>query len=190
MTYSRFFAAAFAAFMFCAAPAGASAPAAAPTGVTFGIMDLDGVMRKSVAGADILKAVNAKRKEYEDQIAKEEAALTKQKEDIIKSRDKMTEAEFEKKRQEFEKKAAAGYKLVQERRQQLDYGFNQAMSKLREETLKITAEVARARTLDAVFSDDSVILAERGFDISGEVLARLNKDLKKVPVSFTLPKKK
>lgn len=186
------FAALIAVFMAGVHPAQANAPAAAgaESGIRFGIMDLDGVMGRSAAGDDILKTANAKRKEYEGQIAKEEAALKKQKEDIIAKRDKMTEAEFESQRKAFEKKAADAFKLVQERKQTLDYGVNQSMKKLREEVLKITAEIARTRGLDAVFSDDSVILAERGFDISDEVLAELNKRVKKIPVNFTMPKKK
>lgn len=189
---TTFFAALIAVFLLGAQPALATAPAAtgAETGIKFGIMDLDGVMGRSAAGDDILKTASAKRKEYEGQIAKEEAALKKQKDDIIAKREKMSEAEFETQRKAFEKKASDAFKLVQERKQSLDYGVNQSMKKLREEVLKITAEVARTRGLDAVFSDDSVILAERGFDISDEVLTELNKRVKKIPVNFTLPKKK
>jgi len=196
MTHIRTLSAAvFAVLLMGVAPSFAAAPATgeqatASHNVVFGIMDLDGVLRKSVAGDDILKTVNAKRKEYETQISKEELALKKQKDDIIQKRDKMTEADFEKQRKDFEKKAAEGFKMVQERKQMLDYAFNQAMTKLREEALKITAEIARSRNLDVVFSDDSVILAERGYDITEEVLTRLNKDVKKIPVNFTMPKKK
>lgn len=186
------FAALVAAGLLAAAPAMAAetpAPAAAKS-VSFGIMDMEGVLKKSTAGADILATVDAKRKEYEGLIAKEEAALKKEKEDIVKQRDKMTEIEFENKRKAFEQKAADAFKKVQERKQTLDYAINTSMVKLREEALKVTAEIARARGLDAVFSDDSVILAETGYDISDEVLKTLNKDVKKIPVSFTLPKKK
>lgn len=186
------FAALVAAGLLAAAPAMAaetSAPAVAKS-VSFGIMDMEGVLKKSTAGADILATVDAKRKEYEGLIAKEEAALKKEKEDIVKQRDKMTEVEFENKRKAFEQKAADAFKKVQERKQTLDYAINTSMVKLREEALKVTAEIARARGLDAVFSDDSVILAETGYDISDEVLKTLNKDVKKIPVSFTLPKKK
>jgi Skp family chaperone for outer membrane proteins len=172
------------------APATGAAAAGGEVAIKFGIMDLDGVMSRSVAGEEILKAASAKRKEYEAQISKEEQALTKQKDSIIKERDKMSVADFEAKRKAFEKNATDAFKMVQERKQALDYGVNQAMRKLREETLKITAEVARSRNLDAVFSDDSIILAERGFDISSEVLERLNKTVKKIPVDFTGPKKK
>jgi outer membrane protein len=186
------FAALIAVFLLGSTPASANAPVVVGTeaNIKFGIMDLDGVMRRSAAGEDILKTANAKRKEYEVQIGKEEQSLKKQKEDIIQRRDKMTELEFESQRKAFEKKAADAFKLVQERRQTLDQGVNQAMKKLREEVLKITAEIARSRSLDAVFSDDSVILAERGFDISDEVLLQLNKRVKKIPVDFSAPKKK
>lgn len=186
------FAALVAVFLLGSAPATASAPVVvgSDASIKFGIMDLDGVMRRSAAGEDILKTANAKRKEYEGQIAKEEAALKKQKDDIIVKREKMSEAEFETQRKAFEKKASDAFKLVQERKQSLDYGVNQSMKKLREEVLKITAEIARTRGLDAVFSDDSIILAERGFDISDEVLEQLNKRVKKIPVDFTMPKKK
>lgn len=185
-----FFAAFIALAMLASAPAMAAPNAAETQSTRFGIMNMDGILRKSLAGENILQAIKDKRKEYEVLMGKEEAALKKEKEEIIKKRDKMSEADFDTQRKAFEKKADDAFKKVQERKQTLDYAFNQSMGKLREEVLKIAAEVARSRNLDAVFNDDAVILAEAGYDISEEVLARLNKDVKKVPVSFTLPKKK
>lgn len=181
----------FTVLMLAPAPvmAAENAPAAAKAS-TFGIMNMDGILKDSVAGEEIIKAVNAKRKEYETLIAKEEADLKKEKEGIVAKRDKMNEAEFDAQRKAFEQKATTAFKKVQERKQTLDYAFNQSMTKLREEALKIAAEIARTRGLEAVFNDDAVILAETSYDISPEVLERLNKDVKKVPVNFTLPAKK
>lgn len=185
-----FFAALFTVALLASAPVMAAENAPAPKPGAFGIMNMDGILKDSVAGEDILNTVSAKRKEYEALIAKEEAALKKEKEDIVKKRDKMAEGEFEAQRKSFEQKATTAFKKVQERKQTLDYAFNQSMTKLREEALKIAAEIARARGLEAVFNDDAVILAETSYDISPEVLERLNKDVKKVPVNFTLPTKK
>lgn len=172
-----------------AQPVMAAAPASAAPGVSFGILDLDRVMQKSVAAEAIMKELNAKRKEYEDQIAKEEKALLQSKDAIMAQRDKMNEADFNKKREEFEKKFANAKKMVQERKQTLDSAFSDTMRKLREETLKITAEIARDRKFDVVFSDDSIVLAESAYDITDEVLARVNKDVKKIAVVWPAKKK-
>ena len=56
--------------------------------------------------------------------------------------------------------------------------------------MKITAEIAAERKLDIVFSDNSVVLAERAFDITGEALTRLNKKVKSVSIDWNAPKAK
>jgi len=177
-------AAVFAAFTLLVQPAIAAEKAAEASGqsVRFGILNLDRVLQDSDAAKGIMAELNAKRKEYEAQITKEEKSLLSAEEEIRKQKSKMTEEEFGKKRTEFEKKLTNAKKMVQDRKGTLDNAFNTSMKKLREESLKITAEIARDRNFDIVFSDDAIVLAESAYDITDEVLARLNKDVKKIAV--------
>lgn len=190
--YSLYMIAAMAAvFAFTATPAQATAAEAAADGVVrFGIVDLDKLISDSTAGKGINKALNEKYKSFEAEIAKEEKALITERDKIMQDKASMNKEEFEKKVTAFEKKYANAQKMVQERRRTFDAGASSSTGKLREEALKITAEIASERKLDVVFSDNSVILAERTFDITDEALARLNKEVKSVPINWNAPKKK
>jgi Skp family chaperone for outer membrane proteins len=156
----------------------------------FGIVDLDKLITESIAGKAINKALNDKYKTFETEIAKEEKSLITERDKIKQETSKLSKEEFEAKVNAFEKKYADAQKMVQQRRQTFDAGANSGTKKLREEALKVTAEIAAERKLDIVFSDNSVVLAERAFDITNEALERLNKKVKSVSIDWTPPKKK
>ncbi|HEX2752331.1 MAG TPA: OmpH family outer membrane protein [Alphaproteobacteria bacterium] len=179
-------------FAFAATPAFAAtaAEAAADGTMRFGIVDLDKLITESIAGKAINKALNDKYKTFETEIAKEEKSLITERDKIKQETSKLSKEEFEAKVNAFEKKYADAQKMVQQRRQTFDAGANSGTKKLREEALKVTAEIAAERKLDIVFSDNSVVLAERAFDITNEALERLNKKVKSVSIDWTPPKKK
>jgi len=182
--------AAFAAFAATPAFAATAADAAAEKTLRFGIVDLDRLITDSEAGKGINKALNEKYKAFEAEIAKEEKSLITERDKIAQEKGKLSKEEFEKKVNAFEKKYAEAQKMVQQRRRTFDAGANDGTRKLREEALKVTAEIAAERKLDIVFSDNSVILAERTFDITNDALARLNKKVKSVSIDWNPPKKK
>ena len=182
-------------FAFAAMPAtpafSATASEAATDGeLRFGIVDLDKLISDSEAGKGINKALNDKYKSFEAEIAKEEKNLIAERDKIKQEASKLQKEELDKKVNAFEKKYADAQKMVQQRRQTFDAGANNGTKKLREEALKITAEIAAERKLDIVLSDKSVILAERAFDITDEALVRLNKKVKSVSIDWNTPKKK
>jgi len=179
-------------FAFVTTPADAATAADAATDGTlrFGIVDLDRLISDSDAGKAINKALNDKYKTFEAEIAKEEKSLITERDKIKQESSSLKKEEFEAKVNAFEKKYADAQKMVQQRRQTFDAGANSGTKKLREEALKITAAIAADRKLDIVLSDNSVVLAERAFDITEEALARLNKEVKSVPIDWNPPKKK
>lgn len=182
-------------FAFTATPvvsayAATATDAASDGELRFGIVDLDKLISESDAGKGINKALNEKYKTFEAEIAKEEKNLIAERDKIKQEASKMEKAELDKKVNAFEKKYADAQKMVQQRRQTFDAGANSGTKKLREEALKITAEIAAERKLDIVLSDNSVILAERAFDITDEALTRLNKKVKSVSIDWNTPKKK
>jgi Skp family chaperone for outer membrane proteins len=175
-----------AAGLFAPAAHAADTPAmpAATRGVTIGILDMDRVMRESTAAKGIVSEVEAKRKVFEDQINKEEKSLLDTEKSIMAEKSKLSDAEFAKKRDDFEKKVADGKKMLQDRRQTLDKAFGASMGKLRTEVLKISADIAKERSYDMILSDEAVVMAEPAYDITTDVVARLNKSVTKVPVEW------
>lgn len=168
--------------MFAAVPALAADPA--PAALSYGVVDMNKVLQTADAAKGLIAELDAKRKEFQTQLTKEETALRTSEQEILKQKDKLSAADFEKKRKEFEGKVAAAQKSVQDRKKVLDDAFAAAMTKLRTEILKASAEVAKAKGYTAVFNQEAMVLADTKADITNDVIAGVNKSVKKIDVSW------
>ena len=167
------------------APARAEDAPAAAQNFPIAVVDMNKVMQVSEAAKDARDQLEAKRKSYQDQIATQESALRSTEQELAKQKASMSEADFNKKREEFESKIVEAQKLVQEHKKSLDTGFNNSLATLQGEVATIVGDIAKERKFLMVMSNDGVVLAERSLDITDEVLTRLNKKIKKLPVDWT-----
>lgn len=152
--------------------------------LSFGVIDMSRVMKESDAAKGIFKELDSKRGEYQKQVQKEEDALRTAEQEILKQKDKMSEDEFKKARAGFEEKLIAAQKQVQTRKKTLDDALNTSIDKLRAAAAKETAAVAKEKGYAAVFTQDAVMLAEPGLDLTDEVVKRLNASTKKIPIQW------
>ncbi len=151
---------------------------------SFGVIDMTRVMKETDAAKGIFKALETKRGEYEKQIQKEGDSLQQQEKDIVAKKPKMSEEEFNKARKDFEEKLVKAQKMVQERKQTLDKGMADGINKLRREAAKVTADVAKERGYSAVLTQDAVVLADPSFDVTDEVVKRLNANVKQIDIKW------
>lgn len=150
----------------------------------YGVVNVNTILQTAEAAKGMFSELETKRKEFQDQITKEEASLRKMEQDILKEKEKLSKEEFEKKRKAFEEKVIAAQKTVQDRKQTLDQGFNEAMGKLRAEILKVAADVARGKNMTAVFNQEAMVLVDEKMDITKAVVEGVNKNVKKIPIDW------
>lgn len=160
---------------------GAAVPAKAEN---YGVVDMNRVMRESEAAKGIFAELDTKRKEFQEQIAKEKSGLQAMEQDIMKKKSSMSAEEFDKKRKEFQDKALAAEKRMQERKRGLDQAFSETMKKFRTEVLKVTADIAKNKSYTAIFNQEAMILADPKMDITSSVIEGVNKDVKKIAVAW------
>lgn len=172
-------------FMLASPVKAADTAAAAASTFPIAVVDMNKVLQVSDAAKNARDQLEAKRKEYQDQISAKESALRSTEQELIKQKPSMSEADFNKKREEFEGKVVEAQKLVQEHKKSLDVGFNNSLSTLQNEVAAIVGDIAKERKFLMVMSNDGVVLAERSLDITDEVLTRLNKKIKKLPVDWS-----
>lgn len=175
----------FAALLMPAAPALAADPVAAPGLAGIAVVDMNKVLQVSEAAKDARNQLEAKRKEYQDQITSQETSLRSSEQELIKNKSSLSEEEFNKKRAALEEKIVSAQKLVQEHKKSLDTGFNNSLNALQNEIAGIVGDIAKERKLSLVLSNEGIILGERSLDITDEVLSRLNKKITKLPVNWT-----
>lgn len=154
---------------------------------SFGVVDMNKVLQMTDAAKEIFNQLESKRKEYQSQISKEEEKLRSAEQEILKEKDSLSKEAFDKKRREFEESLVNGQKLVQDRKMTLDHAFNTSMAKLRNEAAKIIAKVAEERRYTAVLTQDAVMISTNDMDMTGVVIERMNKGVKKIPVDWTPP---
>jgi outer membrane protein len=161
----------------------------APAGVqTFGVVDTSKVLRTSEAAKGIFGALEGKRKEFQAQIAKEEDKLRADGQKFEKEKATLTKEQAEARHKEIEQKLYNGQKMVQERKALLDRTFNDSMMKLKAETAKIVAEIAKEKGYSAVFAQEAVLLSSPTLDMTDEVIKRLNDKVKSIPIDWSAAK--
>ena len=69
----------------------------------------------------------------------------------------------------------------------LDQGFNSSLNRLRHEAANIIKDIAKEKNYAAVLNQDTVIISIPSLDITDEVVARMNKSVKKMAVDWTVP---
>lgn len=165
--------------------ADAPAPAApAAGGLTFGIVDMNKVMQTTDAAKDVFSQMEAKRKEYQTQISKEEDTLRAAGQDLEKQKDTLGKDAYEQKGKALQEKFMNEQKTVQDRKRILDQAFAAAVGKLRTEAAKVVASIAKQKHYSAVFTEDAVMMSTPDLDMTDAVIEQLNKTVKKIPVDW------
>ncbi len=144
-------------------------------GIKIAVVDVDKVLNDSKAGESIQKQLSVRRENFQKEFAGHENNLMKTEKALLKKKKNSSAEEFAKARKDFEKQILETKNLFQKRRNSLDKGLAKALSKLRKSIIQVTAEIADEDKYQVVLTRDSVVIIEKGMDITAKVLKRLNK---------------
>lgn len=160
------------------------APAAAAPSSRLAVLDITGLMRDSIAAKSIRSQVENYRNQYQKEIKSQEDKLRVGEKDLMAQRGKLKQPEFEKRRQAFEQQVLNAQKNVQQKRTQLEKSYAEAMSKLRDQIVKLVSEMAAKEKIGLVLARDEVVLVDATLDITKPVMVMLNKRLTTVAVKL------
>ncbi len=162
-------------------PAFAAAPM---SGQTFGVVDMNRVLQTTDAAKSIFKQMDAKRKSYQAEIAREEDKIRSSEEALEKQKDTLSKSAFEDKQKGIEEQVISGQKMVQDRRQILDQAFSNAMNELRHSAAQIVAHIAKEKHYSAVFTDDAVMMSTPDMDMTDAVIKQMNEKDRSIRVDW------
>ena len=160
-----------------ASPAWAETP-------SIGVVNIQKIMRDSTAAKSVRDQLQGKQRAFQTDLDAKEKALQAEDQALVKERDKISKEALEQKVNAFRQKAMTARNEIQNKRVQLDKGFQGALAQIQSATLGIVAEVAKEKGLSLMLSSSQVLYATTGMDVTDEVLARLNKKLPSVAVKF------
>jgi len=149
-----------------------------------GVVDIQKIMRDSLAAKNLQSQISKKKDEFEAEIKKQEDDLQKADKDLAEQRNVLSAEALDKKRTEFKNRLTKVQRNVQTRKAQLEDAYNKALSEIQTSVLKITADLAKEKNLGLVIPTSQILYAQDKMNISDEVLKKLDKDLPKVTVTI------
>lgn len=148
--------------------------------VSIAVVDVEKILNESAAGKSIQSQLKKRRETFQKEFKDKEDQLMKAEKTLVQQKSDLNAEDFSKKRQEFEKKLLETRNLFQKRRSSLDKGLGKALTDLRKNIIKVTAEVADEGKHQIVLTRDSVVIVEKSMDITEQVLSRLNKKVSNI----------
>jgi len=88
---------------------------------------------------------------------------------------------------EFQQKVNELERNVQGKRQALEKSNGDALQKIQEEMLKIIADIAKQRKANLVFQRSDLVLFDQAFDVTDEVMQKLDEQMPTLTVEFVSP---
>lgn len=154
-----------------------------------GLVDIEGVLRSAEASEKVRSLLDEQRGKFQQEFSIIEKQLQDTERDLTLKRGVISDAEFDNQRIAFQKKVTQLQQDIQYRRQALDNAYQKAQNDLRALAIDILTEIAAEKQLDLILARNSALIFLPHFNISNEVLLRLNERTKnaKIEIEITNP---
>lgn len=147
------------------------------------VVDIQQLEAESNAAKKLKEKLKSKREKFQKEIMAEEKKLRDEQQKIIDQKDELEPEEFKKKAQAFEKGLISAQQKIQEKKVEFDKSVGEALSKLRTEVVRVVGNLATENNYKLVVTRQNVVIVEKNVDITNEALARMNKDVKDIPLN-------
>ena len=167
-------------------PAAAPAPAG-PTALSILVVDVQSLLQNSKSAKMVRQQIEQKRAEYAKEISQEEQHLRQERDALQRQQSSLSAEQLNQKGREFQQKVNELDKSVQGKRQALERSNAEALEKIQGAMLKIITELAKDRKANLVFQRSELVLFDQAFDVTDEVLHKLDEQLPTLTVNFVPP---
>jgi outer membrane protein len=172
----------------------AQAPPVTPTpalatsqNLTVMVVDVQALLQNSKAAKMVRGQIEQKRGEYTKEISHQEEALRSERDALQRQQGTLSPDALNQKGREFQQKVNDLERNVQGKRQALEKSNGEALSKIQEEMVKIIADIAKQRKANLVFQRADLVLFDQSFDVTDEVLQKLDEQMPTLTVNFVAP---
>ena len=171
------------------APQPPTTPAPLPTAqnLTVMVVDVQALLQNSKAAKMVRSQIEQKRGEYTKDISHQEESLRAERDALQRQQASLSPEALNQKGRDFQQKFNVLERNVQGKRQALEKSNGDALQKIQEEMLKIIADIAKQRKSNLVFQRTDLVLFDQAFDVTDEVLQKLDEQLPTLSVNFVAP---
>jgi Skp family chaperone for outer membrane proteins len=160
----------------------AALPASAQGLPGVAVVDIQRVMRESAAAKSIQGQIEKLRASYQKEITKQENDLRNAEQELNRQRTLVSPDAFNERRRQFEQKVGSLQRDVQNRKRELDKSFSTAMRTVEKSLREIIEQLVTERRLNLVLIKSQTIYNAPEFEMTDEVMKRLNAKLPSVKV--------
>ena len=154
------------------------------------VLDVQQVLRRAVAAKRIRKVMEARRKEFEEEISEERLQLQGEENQLRKQSTILSPEAMNNKRRVLENKVSDLRRKAEQKRGILNRAFNGATRELRQEIAKVLADLMKEKNITITLARKAVLVFDQRLSVTEEVLKRLDKNLPNVKIDFKNPKNK
>jgi len=175
------------------APPAPSQPEAAPPNlpsaqnITVMVVDVQALLQNSKAAKMVRGQIEQKRNEYTKDISHQEESLRAERDALQRQQASLSPEQLNQKGREFQQKVNDLERNVQGKRQALEKSNGDALQKIQEQMLKIIADIAKQRKANLVFQRADLVLFDQSFDVTDEVMQKLDEQMPTLTVEFVAP---
>jgi len=165
-------------------------PAPAPAGqppLTIMVVDVQALLQNSKSAKMVRQQIEQKRAEYAKEISHQEEGLRQERDALQRQQASLSADALNQKGREFQQKVNDLDRNVQSKRQALERSNAEALEKIQEVMLKIITDIAKDRKANMVFQRSELVLFDQNYDVTDDVLRRLDEQLPTLTVNFVAP---
>ena len=163
------------------------APLPTPQNLTVMVVDVQALLQNSKAAKMVRSQIEQKRGEYTKDISHQEELLRAERDALQRQQASLSPESLNQKGREFQQKVNELERNVQGKRQALEKSNGDALQKIQEEMLKIIADIAKQRKANLVFQRSDLVLFDQVFDVTDEVMQKLDEQMPTLTVEFASP---
>jgi Skp family chaperone for outer membrane proteins len=160
-----------------------SPPAASPA-LNVLVVDVQSLLQNSKSAKMVRQQIEQKRSEYAKEISQQEEGLRRERDSLQRQQASLSPEALNKKGREFQQKVNELDHSVQAKRQTLEKSNAEALESIQSVILKIITEIAKDRKANLVFQRSELVLFDNSFDVTDQVLTKLDEQLPTLTVSF------
>jgi outer membrane protein len=169
-------------------PAPPPVPAApAAPGLNILVVDVQSLLQNSKSAKMVRQQIEQKRAEYAKEISHQEGVLRQERDTLQRQQASLSAEALNQKGKEFQQKVNELDRSVQAKRQALERSNAEALEKIQEAMLKIITDISKDRKSNLVFQRSELVLFDQGFDVTDEVLQKLDEQLPTLTVNSIAP---
>ncbi|HEX5318427.1 MAG TPA: OmpH family outer membrane protein [Stellaceae bacterium] len=165
----------------------APAPAATSPQLTVVVVDVQKLLQESKAAKMVRQQIEAKRAEYAKEISHQEDELRKERDTLQRQQASLSQEALNAKGREFQGKVNDLDRTVQSKRQALEKSNADALEKIQQSMLKIITGIAKDRKANLVLQRSELVLFDQQFDVTDQVLQKLDEEMPTMTVTFVEP---